>query len=1122
MGFRKCNCKTHGCHGTLVPAHVAAAHARNDLRVRSKESQLKLCVLGHKDLSSASLHPICAPVPPPSSDSTTLTAKDQERAALIYDLRRIAEEAQPDTYSDGFWSCANENDSPETVELCDEVQEDDNPFFFDEEVQYDKIDLANVPDHITAIHTVVSWLHLQFHLLHVACNALLAIFSLLLLFLNPATQVPFITIQSGNHFLGVDKPIYMLLVCPTCRDVYPPAASPLSHDTCPVCKVNLFLPGQTPRGNTRSLKTPVVKYPYLPLSEQIASILKIPGIEATLDAWRHKHRTPGTFTDIFDELRLGVNLGVDWFSYIHSNIAPSHLSAPISFSICNLPPEYRYHTANLMCTSIMPGPKEQAPDEVQHFLHPIVSDLLQLWKHGIKVPTESHPEACWIPSKDKASVNAFQRGAYLPQTNLEQRHLGDEYHNLANANAQKNFVKEFAMWYSELSCLPYFDLVQQIVIDPMHNLFLDTDSSTCKFIIPSSCGKLLMDIGIPASGSLTANQWLLLATIYGPIVIPQIWSMYLPVTALSEALTHRLVVVEKAETQKQLEVAPKANNKASLAEAKKQGKEAYEAEQSRIVQENLAMAEAKKNEKLQQVVAKQAEKVQQANVKKASKKHKVISQIVEGIPEGGLRGPPPPPGDQQMLEDPPEEAQIGDDPSTMDDSTGWLSLHPDDPANFLKLSMAIRILVKQTITDNDLDVAHRLLCEYNMELIRLYGTGIIKPNHHYATHVADCTCNFGPLHDFWTFLFERLNKVLKSFKANNHSNGELETTFFKEFHRTCETSRLIYGLHINPVKSFHLEAAQIMQKATHEEHGTVAGLAALCQELDDMSADAGLAYALSLCRHEKIFSSETYRLLGHTLNTRFRHSLTHCQHEWPTSPHSVPLNCSGTFFDYVVINGKLFHASRAVGTHRSSIVHVVIPGEEPMHACGELIEIFQVDQHLRNGKHTFYFACMRWFRPYIGEQTTIWDDYSVLGVRLWELREYQTHESSLPALVDLDWITNLLALTTVSIRKDRQKVWATIDLAKPLIQLSQIVGIRFKKVPFLDLGIEASEPVDTIKEWYIQLSCDASIGVQCLHWLEYRIRSLYQSQWLPLDDLFAPHIARLPCVALQLPSKMSR
>jgi hypothetical protein len=30
------------------------------------------------------------------------------------------------------------------------------------------------------------------------------------------------------------------------------------------------------------------------------------------------------------------------FSYIHSNITPSHSSCPTSFSVCNFPPEYRY------------------------------------------------------------------------------------------------------------------------------------------------------------------------------------------------------------------------------------------------------------------------------------------------------------------------------------------------------------------------------------------------------------------------------------------------------------------------------------------------------------------------------------------------------------------------------------------------------------------------------------------------------------------------------------------------------------------------------------------------------------------------------------------------------------
>lgn len=45
-----------------------------------------------------------------------------------------------------------------------------------------------------------------------------------------------------------------------------------------------------------------------------------------------------------------------------------------------------------MCTSILPGPKEQNPDEVQRFLRPIISDLLRLWKDGINIPTESRPD----------------------------------------------------------------------------------------------------------------------------------------------------------------------------------------------------------------------------------------------------------------------------------------------------------------------------------------------------------------------------------------------------------------------------------------------------------------------------------------------------------------------------------------------------------------------------------------------------------------------------------------------------------------------------------------------------------------------------------------------------------
>jgi hypothetical protein len=225
--------------------------------------------------------------------------------------------------------------------------DEDNPDPFvveDGFVSMDDTDLASIPPHLLSIYAVVSWLHLQFHLPRIACNALLAIFACVLLSIMPGIDTPFITLQSSHRVLGVDIPTFTLPVCPSCRDVYPPAGSPHSHETCTSCKIDLFLPGVTKRGNQRPVKTPIVKYPYLPLSEQIKSLLKVPGLETVLDDWRCKPRSPRQYGDIFDgavcrtklkgpdgklffsnlpnerngpdgELRIGVNLGVDWYVY---------------------------------------------------------------------------------------------------------------------------------------------------------------------------------------------------------------------------------------------------------------------------------------------------------------------------------------------------------------------------------------------------------------------------------------------------------------------------------------------------------------------------------------------------------------------------------------------------------------------------------------------------------------------------------------------------------------------------------------------------------------------------------------------------------------------------------------
>ncbi|EGO30588.1 hypothetical protein SERLADRAFT_432160 [Serpula lacrymans var. lacrymans S7.9] len=86
-----------------------------------------------------------------------------------------------------------------------------------------------------------------------------------------------------------------------------------------------------------------------------------------------------------------------------------------------------------------------------------------------------HTNLCtcwWITQGEKDSAKAFVKDAFLPCTNEQQQDYGDRYRKLPNATTCKNFVKEYAMRYTQLLRLPYFNLVEQVVTDPMHNLFL--------------------------------------------------------------------------------------------------------------------------------------------------------------------------------------------------------------------------------------------------------------------------------------------------------------------------------------------------------------------------------------------------------------------------------------------------------------------------------------------------------------------------------------------------------------------------------------------------------------------------------------------------------------------------
>ena len=74
--------------------------------------------------------------------------------------------------------------------------------------------------------------------------------------------------------------------------------------------------------------------------------------------------------------------------------------------------------------------------------------------------------------------------------------------------------------------------------------------------------------------------------------------------------------------------------------------------------------------------------------------------------------------------------------------------------------LACRRLCQFSITNDDITIADALLLKFCKQTVQLYGSEAITPNMHMHCHLASCIREFGPIHSFWLFPFERYNGIL--------------------------------------------------------------------------------------------------------------------------------------------------------------------------------------------------------------------------------------------------------------------------------------------------------------------------------------------------------------------------
>lgn len=366
----------------------------------------------------------------------------------------------------------------------------------------------------------------------------------------------------------------------------------------------------------------------------------------------------------------------------------------------------------------------------------LVNELLRLWESGFVIPTEAHPTGrrirvvlmcvccdkpaahkvggfgghshtffctrCWITQADKGKPEAFQKGGFRERTDYDHREAGFRYTKLDSEAARDKFVKAEATRWTELARLPYFDVVRMIVIDPMHNLLLGVVKTHFyhiwvqtkilrksdelpalhaflkDFQMPAYLGRLPALVGEPAGGSLTADQWMVLATVVGPLAIPQIWEEYMGDPDVAKA--RREAHIRKRLDRKKLDSAARKAAAAAKAAAKE-----------------LKEAEAKKGKKTKGTdkgKGKQTASTQPAA--STSKQPMTAEGVAKAVAEAAA-------ATAALAEENEDDIPC--------------CLHPDDPANFLKLSLALRILLKREVNESEIDQAETLLQEYCTKLL---------------------------------------------------------------------------------------------------------------------------------------------------------------------------------------------------------------------------------------------------------------------------------------------------------------------------------------------------------------------------------------------------------------------
>lgn len=207
-----------------------------------------------------------------------------------------------------------------------------------------------------------------------------------------------------------------------------------------------------------------------------------------------------------NEGRYLFGLAVDSFNAHHSVAAKKTWSVGAIFLVCyNLPVHLRFRRENICLVGIIPGPKQPTGQELNHFLQPMVNDLISLWTTGVWLSRTSRyptgrlvraalgPVICDLaasrPLSGFTAHNAYRfcsrcllhlhdiahtiiHAALTPRDPQTHRELAYIWLGAPSTQHRTILEQDTGVKWTILLELEYWDPIACTVVDVMHNGFL--------------------------------------------------------------------------------------------------------------------------------------------------------------------------------------------------------------------------------------------------------------------------------------------------------------------------------------------------------------------------------------------------------------------------------------------------------------------------------------------------------------------------------------------------------------------------------------------------------------------------------------------------------------------------